>query len=162
MQLCCLEHWYHTLPRRHLASNWRCAPRSRNPTLLETFCNSLKQRGAVSWGHCPLFHRAKLVRLDWNLMYRLLNLNLLLYRWLTHYFGVKLATQLFLNLLLYRWLKGNIRRGISWFGLIRIFFIRGTISVDEFSNVSLTNFFILVVFVPHDKFPCDRQSKSVW
>ena len=64
MQLCFVKHWSQTLLRRGHESSWRCARSSRNssyPTLLESL--------AIAWssspmGHCPLFHGAKLHRLN--------------------------------------------------------------------------------------------------
>ena len=52
MQLCSVEQCTHTLPRRHLESNWRCAPSSRNPPLLETLAWS-----SAPWDTAPCFMR---------------------------------------------------------------------------------------------------------
>ena len=60
MKLCSMKHCSQTLPRRHLESNWRCAPSSRKPsypTLLETLAtpwNNVEQCSTdtlslVSW-----------------------------------------------------------------------------------------------------------------
>ena len=53
MQLCCMEHCSHTLPRRHLESNWRYSHNSRNPsyaTLLETLEQCcMETLSLVSW-----------------------------------------------------------------------------------------------------------------
>ena len=60
MQLYSVEHCSLTLTRRHVESNWQCAPSSRNPTLLETLAtNTLTQRGAVLHETLPLVSGSK-------------------------------------------------------------------------------------------------------
>ena len=67
MQLCSVEHCSHTLSRRRLGSNWRCAPSSHkpsNPTLLETLATPCNSVAHCSMGHCPLFHGAEFHRVN--------------------------------------------------------------------------------------------------
>ena len=64
MQLCFVEHCSQILLWRHLESNWRCAPSSRNPTLLETLATPWDSVEQCSTRRCPLFHWAKLHRLN--------------------------------------------------------------------------------------------------